>query len=106
MGFVLIFKANRAASKLKLFDVPSQTQISAQGVSNSYSVTRMFWGWADVNNVKIGPTHLLIYASANTFVIVPRRAFQSDAEYEHFADFAQAQWSSAQPAVPPIAAAA
>ena len=102
---ILVAKANRAATKLKMFNAPSRTQLSAQGVENAYSVTRMFWGWADVVGMKVGPTHLLIYASANTFVIVPRRALQSDADYERFAEFAQAQWRNAQPAVPPIAVA-
>jgi len=98
------FQVNRNAAKMKMFNAASQTQLSDEGVANAYSVTRNFWGWADVVGVKSGPAHILLYASATTFVIAPRRAFESEADFERFAEFARTHWQASRPAVPPIAA--
>ena len=103
----LIWKARKTQTQGLMFRHETQTEFSIENVINSYSVTSLNVGWRDVVKVNKSATHLLIYVTQTTMIIVPRRAFENDADFENFGNFAFSQWQNALPAptsAPPIAA--
>ena len=59
--------------------------------------------WNGIARVIASETHLILMTSPIEGFIAPRRAFDREADWQRFVDFARQQWQRAQPAVPPIA---
>lgn len=73
-------------------DVTSQTETSIQTVK-----------WRGLLLVVATKDHLCLFTARNEGFVVPRRAFDSEGDWQRFADFALEHWQRTQPAVPPIA---
>lgn len=59
--------------------------------------------WRGIRRVVATDEYLGLFVGAGEGFIVPRRAFNSDDDWQRFVNFARQQWQHTQPDVPPIA---
>jgi YcxB-like protein len=63
--------------------------LSSQGVREVGEFSNTFVQWKAVEKVVVTASSIYIYLSTASAVIVPKRCFQSDADFKHFAAVAQ-----------------
>ena len=91
-GFCPIISYLRA--KRRGFLGPVQISISERGVSIESHKIDSLVRWPAIRRVRRFQNRLFLFLTATSAFVVPRRAFQSDTEFETFADEADKCWRS------------
>jgi hypothetical protein len=74
------------------WDEPTAIRLTAQGIGTRHPNQDSRFYWAKVREVTVKAHRLFLFTSASCAIIVPRRVFQSDEEFEGFVAEASAHW--------------
>lgn len=102
----LITASKKANKKSPILQHPSTVTLSNEELRVEFASTAVTNRWAGVSRVENTPSHLFLFTQPADGFIVPRRAFNSDEEFEQFCGFARQKSEAAKPPapqMPPIA---
>ncbi len=102
-GWLLRLYSNKVSLRNIMFTEPTLVTLDESALTRQCGAFFSRAQWRGITRVIASDAHLILMISPNEGFIVPRRAFDDDASWQRFADFAQQQWQRAQPAAPPIA---
>ena len=93
----------RNQAKLPMFAQPITIRADDEGISGTSTQGRDTIFWRAVHQILETPTHFFILSAPQAGLIVPKRAFVSEAEATRFFDYVKAQWEQTRPQTPPLA---
>lgn len=102
---LLMLKSKNALSKNPMLREPTLITLEENALTRHCGAFFNRIEWHGIARVIASDAHLILMISPTEGFIVPRRAFDSGADWQRFIDFARQQWQRAQPIVPPIAIA-
>lgn len=93
----------RANARRPSFIHTSTMRLDETGMMNHCDAFIFNVEWRGFTLVAASDGHLGLFTSATEGYMVPRRAFDSDDDWQRFVNFAREHWQQTQPAIPPIA---
>ena len=100
---LLMLNNRNARGKNPMFAEPTFLTLDENAMTRKCGAYFNRIEWHGIARVIHSDAHLILMTSPIEGFIVPRRAFNSDADWQRFVDFARGQWQRAQPIIPPIA---
>lgn len=102
--YLVILNSNKKAQRARpAFQNPSTIALDARAMTQNYGAFTNIVEWRGFTQVIASEEHLGLFTSATDGYVVPRRAFESDEQWQRFVTFARQQWEKTRPVVPPIA---
>jgi hypothetical protein len=77
---------------------PMAVQLTERGVATRHPSQDSLFFWSKIRDVVVRGPRLFLFTSAACAIILPRRAFGSDAQFAEWAKRAEALWRSAREA--------
>lgn len=84
------------ASKLRRNPKPFRLSLSEPGVNVVNSDFQSLVSWSGIKRVVGSKERLFLFISSTMAFIVPRRVFETDAEFQGWVEFAKDRWSEAK----------
>ena len=99
--FIIQSNKNQVANR-SAFAEPSLVRLDDTGLTNVCGAFSNIIEWRGFTSVVASGEHLALYTGPNQGYIVPRRAFDSDAAWQGFVDFARRSWEGTNPFSRPV----
>ena len=96
---------SRARKEQRKFSEPNHVTLDRNGVTRHTENSAHTVQWRGIKRVAATDNHLCLLSGASAGFVVPRRAFESDDEWQRFINFARDHWEQTRPVPAPIAAA-
>ena len=101
--FYVAFQVFKARRKQLAFSEQNRVVLDANGATLHTDGRALAVQWRALRRVVATTDYICLFLGAGEGFIVPRRAFNSDADWQRFVDFASQQWQRDRPTTPPIA---